>query len=320
MPGRGHHKAPKFDFFGYGTLAVGVAALQLMLDRGPTNDWFGSTETWIEAATAGLCLYLFVVHMVTAREPLFSRALFKDRNFRTTAFATIFIMGSMYASLALVPPMLQNLYGYPVFTAGMIIMPRGIGAFISMTAVGRLVARFDARYLMGLGLILLALSFWMMSRFAPVQGDWPMISSGFVQGLSMGLIWVPMNTIAFATLPGQYRVQGATVSNLIRNVGGSIGISLLQVLLINNMQIARSTLVQHLTPGAPAVQRLMPTGEPTLGALQAMNGAVAQQSAFIAYIDDFWLMAIVTLCMVPVLFLLRKPARSGGSAAAAMAD
>jgi DHA2 family multidrug resistance protein len=319
MPARKHSTAPKFDFFGYGSLAVGIASLQLMLDRGQTNDWFGSTETWIEAAVAFLCLYLFLIHSITAKTPLFSRELFKDQNFRTTSIASLIIMGAMYASLALVPPMLQNLYGYPVFTAGMIIMPRGIGAFFTMVGVGRLIGKVDTRILMGLGLILLALSFYLMSKFSLDMGSWPVIVSGFVQGLSMGLIWVPMSTIGFATLPQRLRVQGATISNLIRNVGGSIGISYLQVLLINNMQVARSSLVDNVRPDNPVVQQMMPNGASVAG-MATINGMVARQSAMIAYIDNYWLMAIVVMLMLPTLLLLRPPAPSSSAPAAMPAD
>jgi len=313
MPGRKRITNLRFDFFGYLSLAIGIAALQLMMDRGQLNDWFGSMETWIEATAAVLFLYLFAIHSATAKAPLFSRELFKDRNFRTTAFASLIIMGAMYASLALVPPMLQNLYGYPVFTAGMIIMPRGIGAFLTMVGVGRLMNRVDARVLMGMGLLLLALSFWMMSRFTLDMGEMPVIASGFIQGLSMGLIWVPMSAIGFATLPGQYRVQGATVSNLIRNVGGSVGISALQVLLINNMQVVRSGMVQHLRPENPLVQQIMPGGL-TASGLAVVNGMVEQQSAMIAYIDNYWLMAIVVLLMLPTLLLLRPMNPTAGAA------
>jgi DHA2 family multidrug resistance protein len=317
MPGKKQHTAPKFDFFGYFSLAVGIAALQLMLDRGQTNDWFGSPETWVETAVAGLCLYLFLVHYLTAKQPLFSRELFKDQNFRTTAIASLIIMGAMYASLALVPPMLQNLYGYPVFTAGVIIMPRGIGAFLTMVTVGRLLGKIDARILMGLGLVLLALSFWLMSRFALDMGSMPFIVSGFVQGLSMGLIWVPMSTIGFATLPQHYRVQGATISNLIRNVGGSIGISALQVLLVNNMQVARSSLVSHVRPDNPVVQQFMggpPGSGPSVPGMAMVNGMAMRQAAMIAYIDNFWLMAIVVMLMLPTLLLLRPPRQAGAPA------
>ena len=317
MPGKGSPHSQKFDFFGFGSLAVGVGALQLMLDRGATNDWFGAPETWIEASLAALGIYLFIVHTVTAKTPLFSRELFKDLNFRSTLIASVFIMGSMYASMALVPALLQNFYGYPVFHAGVIMMARGIGAFISMVAAGRLVSKFDARLLMGIGIVLIGASFYVMSQFAPVMGAGPFVVSGFIQGLAMGLFFVPLSTIGFATLPGHLRVQGATVSNLIRNVGGSVGISVLQVILTNNMQVARAGLAQHMRLDNPAVQQLMPNG-PTTEGLLTLNGLIARQAALIAYIDDFWLMTIVMACMLPILLFMRSPKIGAGPAPTVM--
>ena len=317
MPGKGQPHMVKFDFFGFGSLAVGVASLQLMLDRGAVNDWFGAPETWIEATIAALGLYLFIVHTLTTRSPLFNRELFRDQNFRSTLIASVFIMGSMYASMALVPTLLQNFYGYPVFSAGMIMMARGLGAFVSMVAAGRLVSRVDARVLMGIGILLIGASFYIMSQFAPVMGSGPFIISGVVQGLAMGLFFVPLSTIGFATLPGHLRVQGATVSNLIRNVGGSVGISVLQVILINNIQVAHAGLSQHLRADNPVVQQMMPHG-PTAQGLQLMNGLISRQAALTAYIDDFWLMTIVMACMIPILFLMRSPKIGGGAPPAVM--
>ena len=311
MPGRGEHKTQKFDFFGFISLSIGLAALQLMLDRGQTNDWFGSTETWVEMVLAGLGLYLFVIHTLTGKQPLFSREIFADSNFRTTLIASVFIMGSMYASMALVPGLIQDFYGYPVFSAGIIMMARGIGGFVSMVAAGRLVARFDARLLMGVGIGLIGLSFFMMSRFAPVMGAGPLVWSGLVQGLAMGLFFVPLSTLGFATLPAHLRTQGATISNLIRNIGGAVGISLLQVTLVQNMQVAHANLAEHIRPDNPAVRLMMPNG-PTVQALAAINGMIGRQSAMIAYIDDFWLMTIVMVCLLPILFLMRAPKRAPG--------
>ena len=311
MPGRGEHKTQKFDFFGFISLSIGLAALQLMLDRGQTNDWFGSTETWVEMVLAGLGLYLFVIHTLTGKQPLFSREIFADSNFRTTLIASVFIMGSMYASMALVPGLIQDFYGYPVFSAGIIMMARGIGGFVSMVAAGRLVARFDARLLMGVGIGLIGLSFFMMSRFAPVMGAGPLVWSGLVQGLAMGLFFVPLSTLGFATLPPHLRTQGATISNLIRNIGGAVGISILQVTLVQNMQVAHANLAEHIRPDNPAVRQMMPDG-PTPQALETINGMIGRQSAMIAYIDDFWLMTIVMVCLLPILFLMRAPKRAPG--------
>ncbi len=313
MPGKGQHKPAKFDLFGFFTLSLCVVCLQLMLDRGQTNDWFGAPETWIELVMAGIGGYLFIIHTLTAKAPLFSRELFADSNFRTTLIASIFIMGSMYASMALVPVLIQNFYGYPVFHAGVIMMARGIGGFISMVAAGRLVSKFDPRLLMGVGIGLIGASFFMMSRFAPVMGSGPLVWSGFVQGLAMGLFFVPLSTLGFATLPQHLRTQGATISNLIRNVGGSVGISILQVILVNNMQVARAGMASNIRPDNPAVQQLMPNG-PTAQAMETINGMIARQAAMISYIDDFWLMTIVMVCLLPILFLMRAPKMGGAGA------
>ena len=259
-----------------------------------------------------VCFYLFIVHTLTGKSPLFSRELFADSNFRTTLIASIFIMGSMYASMALVPVLIQNFYGYPVFHAGVIMMARGIGGFISMMAAGRLVSKFDARLLMGVGIGLIGASFFMMSRFAPVMGSGPLIWSGFIQGLAMGLFFVPLSTLGFATLAPHLRTQGATISNLIRNVGGSVGISILQVILVQNMQVAHSSLAQHIQATNPAVQQMMPHG-PTSQALQTIDGMIARQAAMIAYIDDFWVMTIVMVCLLPILFLMRAPKQAPSS-------
>ena len=312
MPGKGELKAQKFDMFGFVTLSLCVVSLQLMLDRGQTNDWFAATETWFELAAAGIGGYLFLIHTLTGKAPLFSRELFADTNFRTTLIASIFIMGSMYASMALVPVLIQNFYGYPVFHAGVIMMARGIGGFISMMAAGRLVSRFDARLLMGVGICLIGASFFMMSRFAPDMGSGPLIWSGFIQGLAMGLFFVPLSTLGFATLPPHLRTQGATISNLIRNVGGSVGISILQVILVKNIQVARSTMTQHIRPDNPTVHQIMPNG-PTPQGLAMIDGMIMRQAAMISYIDDFWLMTIVMVCLLPILFLMRAPKQAGAA-------
>jgi len=321
LPGKPHPNAPRFDAFGFGSLAGGICALQLMLDRGQQNDWFGSTETWIEAGVAGLGFYLFLIHTLTARAPLFSRGVFADRNFRTTTLASLVIMGAMYASLALVPPMLQNLYGYPVFTTGLLLVPRGLGVFLTMLTVGRLLNVVDARMLIGLGLALLATSFVIMSRFALSMGFGPMIWSGFIQGIAMGLLFVPLNTIGFMTLPGQYRIQATTISNLVRNLGGSLGISLLQALFTANAQRAHAALASHVRPEAPGLARMLSaTGLPMESALPMINGLATRDSMMIAYVNDYWLMAVVMVLLFPVLLLLRPAQGQPGGGAATRAQ
>src|SRR5499425_2572830 len=185
-----------FDFFGFAMLSLGIGALQLMLDRGETKGWFGSPEIIIEAALAGLGLYLFLVQMMTAERPFLEPRLFKDRNL-VVGLLFIFVVGIvLLATLALMPPFLQTLMGYPVITTGLVLAPRGVGTMIAMILVGRLVGRTDARLLMLGGLTLTALSLWEMAGFTTDVSEWAIIRTGVVQGLGLGFIFVPLSALA----------------------------------------------------------------------------------------------------------------------------
>jgi DHA2 family multidrug resistance protein len=305
---------PKFDLFGFTTIAIGIGALQLMCDRGEINDWFGATETWIEVIIAGLFFYLFAVHTVTAPKPLFSRALFRDQTFSASLLATLVVIGAVNASLALSPPLLQNLYGYPVFAAGVLLVPRGVGTFLMTIALGPLMGRIDLRVLLGAGLVIMAISFWMMAGFAPTLDSGPIIVSGFIQGVAMSLVWTSISAIAFGALSPALRAQGTTMWNVVRNLGGSAGISLVQALLTTNIQVAHSSIASHMSLDNPQVRQVFERGaavglgHATAGALDAVMN---RQASVIAYLDDFQLLAIAMLAMIPLLFLMRRP--SGGA-------
>ena len=193
----------RFDFLGFGMLTLFIGAVQLVLDRGPTQDWFQSREIWTETILAATGLWIFVVHTLTTRHPFFDRALLRDRNFITATVFAFFIGTILFSSMALLPPMMQTLLGYPVLTSGLLSVPRGLGALAVMFLVGRLAARIETRTLLFLGLALNALGLWEMLGFDLSMGMWPLVVSGFVQGLGTGLIFVPLSTLAFATMPGQ---------------------------------------------------------------------------------------------------------------------
>ncbi|MGZ8362432.1 MAG: DHA2 family efflux MFS transporter permease subunit [Caulobacteraceae bacterium] len=318
LPGRGHTRPPKFDFFGFGSLALAIGALQLLLDRGQGNDWFDSRETWIEVGVMALAAYLFVIHTYTAERPFFSRALLADRNFISSTVASFFIMGVLFGSLALVPPMMQHLYGYPVLTTGIVTMPRGVGTLLSMVLVGRLVSKVDPRWLIGTGLVICAHSYWAMSQFNLQMGSWPFIWTGFEQGVSMGLVFVPLSAIGFGTLPGSLRVEGTTVYNIVRNIGGSVGISAMTALLTQNSQRFHANLAAHVRPDNPLMKPpYLPHGMVDSPAgLQALNGVITREATFMAYLNDFWLMAIVMILLVPGLLLMRKPVKAAAPAVA----
>ena len=299
----------RFDMFGFAILAIALASLQLMLDRGEQLDWFASWEIRIELGLAIAGFWTFFVHMFTARQPLFERAMFADRNF-TAGLMFMGVMGvMMFAGLALLPPLLQTLLGYSVLQSGFLTAPRGIGTLISMIVVGRLTSRVDARLLVLVGLLLLAYSLWQMSGFSLDMDKRPVIVSGVVQGLSLGLIFVPMNTAAFGTLAARFRTTAAALFNLSRSVGGSVGISIMTLMLARNLQVSHSDLASHVTdyslpPVDPAITQGIPPATDT--ALMMLDNEINRQAMMIAYIDDFYLMMILTLCVAPLLLLLKK--------------
>ncbi|OHD04521.1 MDR family MFS transporter [Sphingopyxis sp. RIFCSPHIGHO2_12_FULL_65_19] len=310
----------RFDLFGFSMLALGLAALQLMLDRGAHLDWFDSLEIWIELGVAIACLWMFFVHMFTARAPLFSRAMLADRNLVTAMGFMIVIGIVMFASMALLPPMLQNLFGWPVIDTGIVLALRGVGILASMWVAGQLLGKIDARWLVGTGLLIAAYSLWQMSHWSLAMGMQPVIVSGLVQGLGMGLIFIPLNTMAFATIAPQHRTDGSSLLNLLRSLGASVGISVVTTLLGVNIQTSHEDLAAHVTTSS--VSLLDPSTADRFGiagdaAMAMVNAEINRQAAMIAYIDDFWLMMWVTLASVPLVLLLRPPKPGGPKALAA---
>ena len=312
-----------FDFLGFSTLSLGIGALQIMLDRGPLLDWLGSTEIRIEAVAAGLAFYLFIVHSLTARQPFVSLALFRDRNFAVGSLF-IFIVGVvLFATLALLPPMLQDLLDYPVTLTGLVTSPRGVGAFITMALVGRLFGRVDTRALVAAGLCVTAWSLYIMSGFSLQMDSREVVASGFLQGMGTGFAYVPLAAVAFATLGVELRNEGTAIFNLLRNVGSSIGISVMQALLTRNTQIAHASLAGHLSAFSPAIHSLGGTFAPlspySAHGLAMLNALVTRQATMIAYLDDFKALFVISLGVIPLILLLRS-ARPGVRAAPAAAD
>jgi MFS transporter, DHA2 family, multidrug resistance protein len=293
----------RFDFFGFAALSIGIGSLQLMLDRGQLKDWFSSPEIWLEGAIGIMGLYLFVVHMLTATGARFvSPALFKDRNF-VTGNVFIFVVGLvLFATLALLPPLLQDLLNYPVVTTGLVTAPRGIGTLIAMFAVGRLSSKVDFRWIIAFGFGLTALSCWQMTNFDLQMDSSTVVWSGIAQGLGTGFVYVPLATAAFATLMPALRNEGTAIFSLSRNIGSSIGISVVETLLTRNTQIMHSALGEHITPymsGQP---------QPSASVLAALNATVTKQATMIAYNNDFQLMLFLCLASIPLIVLLRKGA------------
>jgi DHA2 family multidrug resistance protein len=310
-----------FDFFGFGSLSIGIGALQLMLDRGQLADWFHSGEIWVEATVSAVAFYLFIVHTATATDRSFlNRDLLKSPNFVTGTVLMFLIGGILSGTLALIPTMLQHLMNYPVMTTGLITSPRGIGTMIAMFVVGRLLGRVDSRLIILAGLVLTALSLWQMAGFSLNMGMGPVLVSGVLQGFGLGCTFVPLNTIALSNLPHNIMTQGTAIRSVMRNLGGSIGISILEAMLAQNTQTVHARLVEHLRPDNPLAQApflALPFSLSNPAGLAALNAEVTRQAAMVAYIDDFALMMLVVVLSMPFLLLVRRPRAAATAPSAA---
>ena len=307
----GESTARRFDFLGFGTITLFIGAIQLMMDRGPGEDWFHSREIWTEAVLAAMGLWVFIIHTLTTEHPFFHPSFARDRNFVTASVFGFFFGVLLYSTAALLPPMMQRLMGYPVLTSGLISIPRGIGSFASMLIVSRLIGRMDTRLILLIGLTLSGISQFQMMQFDLGMTAMPMIVSGMVQGLSVGLIFVPMSTLAFATIAPHLRAEASSLYTLIRNLGSSAGISIMNALVVSNTQTMHASMAARVIGSDTMVHEQLTTAVTSDPAgLMALNGEITRQATMVAYVDDFRLMFFISLCCVPMLLLLRKPRRA----------
>jgi MFS transporter, DHA2 family, multidrug resistance protein len=310
-------RSAPLDMFGFVALSLALGFLQMFLDRGELLDWFDSWEIKLEAAGAVVAFAFFAVHTWTVQGvSFFDRDLLKDRNFVTgSAFA--FIVGVvLYGTMALLPTFLQSLMDYPVVYTGEVTAPRGVGTMLAMIVVGRLVHRIDVRAIMAVGFTLTAVALWQMTHITLQMDSSLIVTSGFIQGLGIGFTFVPLSTAAFATLAPRLRNQGTPIFSLLRNIGGSVGISIVQALLTRGSAQAHAQLAATVAPGNPALATLPPALSPdTMSGLAVLNAEVSRQAALIAYVNDFWIMMAVTLLAIPLLLLIRRSGRGAPAVA-----
>ena len=300
----------RFDMFGFSMIAIAITALQLLLDRGNHLDWFASTEIWIYSIAIISAVWIGAIHFLTSsHQTLFSGAVFANRNFLVALFSMIVIGLVMYASMALMPSMLQRLFGYSVIGTGWAMMPRGLGTLVSMQISGMLARRgLDARFVIVFGFLLTVLSFWQMSGWSLEVDQWHILTTGFLQGFGVGLVFIPLNTSAFATLSPALRTEGSSLLNLSRSLGASIGISITTALLSRNLQSSHSDLAGHVTASMTTlvdfstIDRLQGLGT---AALSMIDSEINRQAAMIAYVDNFYLMMWLTLAALPMVLLIR---------------
>ncbi|MDA0703490.1 MAG: DHA2 family efflux MFS transporter permease subunit [Proteobacteria bacterium] len=302
----------RLDWIGFATLALGLAALQMILDRGEKLEWFASTEIGILALVAGIALYLFLLRSLSSTDAFLDLRLFGNRNFAICLCLGFSAHACLYSTIALLPPMLQNVLGYPAFTAGLLFIPRAVGTLVGMFVVSQIARHIDMRISIAAGLLIAAFGIWQMAGFSTEVGSHEIIVTGLTQGFGLGLAFTPITVLAFSTLARESRTEAAGVYAILRSFGASIGISAFVTLYARNVQINRSALVEQISPYNEAMTgSTLPQAwslDQAAG-LSSLSREIDRQAAMIAYVDDFALIALCTALLVPLVFLLRPPAK-----------
>ena len=297
-----------FDFVGFGGLALFIGAFQLMIDRGSGQDWFESPEIWLEFGLAAAGLWVFVTQTMTAEHPFFHRDLAKDGNFLGTTMFGFFVGVLLFSTSALIPSFMQNLLGYSALQSGVASMSRGVGSLIAFLAVPFLVRKLGPKPVLVTGVVISVVALGMMARFDLTMTDVPIIIAGFYQGVGTGLLFAPLNTLAYATLSPVHRVEGTIVATMMRSLGSSLGISLMQAALINRAAVAHANIASRVDAADPVVQGLPSLANPATPAGMAMlNAEATRQGTMAAYDAVFAWMALGTVFLV-LLIIFLKPA------------
>ncbi len=318
----------RIDYWGIGLLAVGIGALQIVLDKGQQDDWLASNliVTLLMISIGGIIA--LVIRELMAEHPVVDLHVFKDRTFATGTFLMTMMGFVLYGSLVLLPIWLQTLLGYPALQAGIAMAPRGMGAFLAMPLIGMFLGKFDARKFLAAGLFLAAVTLWQFASLNLEAGYWDFFWPQFTQGLSLALLFVPLTTISMGMIPKEQMGNATSIFNLLRNVGGSVGIAIVTTIVERSQQTETSRLVSHISPFDPqAVQRMdalrqwmlsqgSPPGTAAAQGSAAMFGMVQRQAAILSYIHTFRLLAFIFLALIPLILIMKKPKSSAGSVAA----
>jgi DHA2 family multidrug resistance protein len=318
----------RIDFVGFALMAVGLGALELVLDTGQKEDWFESSWIiWCSIIT-GAAIIAFIIWELSVKEPIVNLRVFKNRNFAVGTLLIACVGVVLYGSTALLPLFLQTLLGYPAVQSGLTVSPRGFGSVVSMIIVGRLIGKVDGRFLIMFGFAVLAYSTYMLTginlEIAMRNVTWPLIISGF----AMGFIFVPLTTMTMGTLKNEQMGNAAGIYNLMRNTGGSIGIALMTTFLARGAQQHQAAMVSHLTPYDPAFQQRLQEltralaihANPVTAAQQAYGaiyGTLVRQSMLMSYIDNFRLLAFLCIACIPTALLFKRVRGGKGPAVAA---
>jgi len=301
------NRSLRFDWFGFAALAVGIGAMQIALDRGEQLGWLESNEIIAEIIVSIVGFYYFFAHSLTTEKPFIQFAIFKDRNFIGGCVFMTVIGLVLFSTMALASPYLQSVIGYPIITAGLLLASRGCGTFVAMMLVGRLMRHIEARTLIITGLCLTCLSLFCMTGWTDQTGVGEIVTLSILQGFGFGLVFVPLSTVAFLTLPNHLRTDGTSMLTLLRNVASSIGISVVIARLTEGSRRVYAVLDEHVTPFNHAMQ--MPDVHSIINMGTDAGRALADvmlslQAQIIAFSQDYQLVMIVTLCAIPLTLMI----------------
>jgi DHA2 family multidrug resistance protein len=297
----------RFDWFGFTALAIGIGSLQIALDRGEQLGWMESNEIIAEFIISAIGFYYFFAHSLTASKPFIQFALFKDKNF-VGGCVFMAVMGLvLFSTMALSSPFLQNVIGYPIITAGLLLASRGCGTFVAMMLVGRMMRHIEARTLIVSGLTITCLSLFYMTAWTDQTGVNEIVVISIIQGFGFGLVFVPLTTVAFLTLPNHLRTDGTSMLTLMRNVASSIGISLVISQLTQGTRHTYAILSQHINPFNHALQ--MPDVRGIIDMATDKGRAMADmmlklQAQIIAFSHDYQMVMIFTACAIPLAIMI----------------
>ena len=301
----------RFDWFGFIALAIGIGALQLLLDRGEEVGWYGSTEIWVETIVSIAGFYYFFAHSLTTPEPFVRFEMFKDRNFISGVVFMVVIGVVLFGTMALITPFMQQVLGYPIQTAGFLLGSRGVGTLLTMMVAPRLMRMIETRYLILAGLLLAGGTLHFFTQFSLDTTQETIVVTSVVQGIGLGLLFVPITTAAFLTLPGHLRNGGTAiltlVRSLVRNIGSSVGISMVIANLTSESNYMHARLAAQVTPFNDALQFPDVHAILNMATQQGralMNVIVTQQATLIGYLNDYKLLMILTFAVIPLIFII----------------
>lgn len=297
----------KFDWFGFGALAIGIGSMQVALDRGEQLGWLESPEIVAETILSIVGFYYFFAHSFTTKRPFIQFAIFKDRNF-VGGCVFMAVMGLvLYSTMALASPYLQNVIGYPILTAGLLLATRGAGTFVAMMLVGRVMKYIEARTLIASGMLLMSASLYLMTGWTDQTGVPTIVIVSIAQGFGLGLVFVPLSTVAFLTLPNHLRTDGTSMLTLMRNVASSVGISVVTAKLTEGGREAYAIINENVTPFNKPMQMPDVAGIINMGTdagRAIMDVMIAAQAQIIAFSWDYQMVMIITLIAAPLAIMI----------------